>query len=92
MDHIEAKYRIWIERNQNVMDLFEQFALDALKRGRRFGVQQIAERVRWEVRQTWEASDSFKMNNSHLALIARDLIAKYPALAGLIETRQRRTA
>lgn len=59
-----------------------------LQRRRRFGVKMLAERVRWEVWTTWEQdSAGYKFNNDYTAYVARDLIAKYPAMAELIETR-----
>jgi hypothetical protein len=89
---IEDKYRAWKTRNPGVLDLFETYATEMLARGRRFGIGQLAERVRWEVRRTWDTSDGYKINNNFRALVARDLIAKHPGLKALVETRVRRAA
>jgi hypothetical protein len=87
-NELEEKYRLWKEDNPGVFKLFEHFAMQMLQQGKRFGIGMLAERVRWEVRTTWAPDqDGFKMNNNHRAYIARDLIAKYPALADLLETR-----
>lgn len=86
---LEEAYRVWLAKNPKVFGLFERFALQMLEKHRRFGIGMVAERVRWEVRMVWEVdADGFKINDHHTAYIARDLIAKYPGLADLIETRK----
>ena len=68
------------------MDLFENMARIAANRGRKFGVKFIAERVRWEFVIDRGIAD-FKVNNSHVAYIARELIERDPLLEQFIETR-----
>ena len=86
---LEERYRTWIEANPEVMELFRRFAVEALRQGRRFWVKLLAERVRWEMRMTWRQDrQGFKMNNSHTAYLARDLLREMPALERLIETRR----
>lgn len=87
-NELEKKYRTWLETHASVFALFERFALQMLSSKRRFSVYALTERVRWEIRTTWAPdADGFKINNNHRPYIARDLIAKYPALDALIETR-----
>lgn len=84
----ERRYREWLasDAGRKVFPLFERFALQMLDRRRRFGFRLIAERVRWEVKTTWEYED-FKLNDHYTPFIARDMIAKYPALGEYVETR-----
>lgn len=88
-NELERKYRVWRETHGEVFALFEKFALEMLGYNRRFGIGLVQERVRWEVRTTWAKDvDGYKLNDHYRAYIARDLIAKYPELAALIETRK----
>ncbi|MDH5626658.1 MAG: hypothetical protein OEY69_00050 [Candidatus Krumholzibacteria bacterium] len=88
-NELEKKYRLWLHEHQKVFVLFEKFALQMLQMKRRFGIGALTERVRWEVRTTWgEDADGYKINNNFRAYLARDLIAKYPKLEELIETRK----
>ena len=75
----------WIESNPHVVALFERFALELAGRNRRFGINLIRERVRWECAFAYE--DDFKVCNTHSPYIARHLIAKHPHLAAFVETR-----
>lgn len=91
-NELERKYRDWKATHQEVYALFEKFALQMRQHGRRFGIGLIQERVRWEVRTTWaHDKDGYKLNDHYRAYIARDLIAQYPELKGMIETRKIRT-
>lgn len=84
--------RQWWEfkaKNPKVYALFVRFAQALLQRQRRFGIGQLAERVRWEIRTTWEPDeDGFKLNNNWRAYIARDLIHDMPELEPLLELRR----
>ena len=89
---LEAAYRVWVGEHPEVFALFERFALERLRQGRRFGIGALAERVRWEVATTWDADvDGYKINNNHMSFLARDLIKKYPAMNALLETRKLRS-
>lgn len=86
---LEKKYRAWKAEHRAVYDLFLRFARERMDRGRRFGVKALAERVRWEVATAWaEDADGFKVNNSHIAYLARDLLVDEPALETLIQMRR----
>lgn len=87
---LELAAREWMDGNPRVFDLFVRFARQAAERGRRFGIGQLAERVRWEVSVAWSPSDAFKVNNNHRAYVARRLIALHPAIAAFLETRRTR--
>lgn len=77
----------WIEANPEAMALFRRFADEMRCRGKRFGIGQLTERVRWECAVTTRG-DTFKINNNYRAYIARRLIEDDPRLEGLIETRK----
>jgi hypothetical protein len=82
-----AAAREWIDANPEAFAMFERFALELAAKGRRFGIALVTERVRWEVAFNYDKTD-WKINNSHRAYIARELIARHPKLADLIETRR----
>lgn len=83
---LAARAARWMDENPSAMALFERFALEAAARGHRFGIGQLAERVRWEVALS-TTGDAFKVNNSYRAYVARELIRRHPDLAELIELR-----
>lgn len=79
----------FIAEHPEVYALFEKFALAMAGRGKRFGIGQLTERVRWEVAMQWDKDDrGFRINNNHRAYIARQLIEDHPSLEGLIECRR----
>lgn len=86
--------RAWREfrsANPKVYAILQAKARERMIRGRRFGMKQLFEVVRWEVATTWaDDAEGFKVNNNFTAYAARDLIAEIPALADLIETRRTR--
>jgi hypothetical protein len=91
-DHATDAAR-WIAEHPDGMALFERFALAMAARKRRFGINLLRERVRWEAAFAWsQADDAFKVNNNHSPYIARALIARHPHLADYIDTRATRTA
>lgn len=73
-----------------VWRLFERFALDAARSGRRIGAKAIAERIRWET--VIEQRGEFKLNNNHTAIYARIFAEKYPAMGDVFEFRTMRRA
>lgn len=83
----ERKARQWMAEHPEAMSLFEELALRASRFGqRKFGVKALAERVRWEF-SIERGQDEFKVNNNHVAHIARELIRRRPELAPCIELR-----
>jgi hypothetical protein len=86
---LEAAYRTWLDDNPQVFALFERFAREAAGLGRPFSAYLLRERIRWEVAMTWgKDADGFKINNNFTPFIARDLIAKHPEYAHLMQTRK----
>ena len=86
-DH-SAAAAIWIATHPDAMALFESLALRRAQRGQRFGMKQLAEVVRWEMAVRLQKGDMFKINNSHVAHLGRELIARHPRLSEFIETRR----
>lgn len=88
----ERQYREWrrTDDGQKVFALFERFALELADTGRRFGFKAVGERVRWEVKTTWANSDDYKVNNTFIALIAREVAQRHPRIKPLVEFRERR--
>lgn len=77
----------WIDENPAAMDLFRRFAFELANRNTRFGMKALAERVRWEMAITTTGS-TWKINNSHIAYIARDLVRRYPGLTLYLSFRR----
>ena len=84
-----ARFR---DENPKVYAIIRDRALEMLERHRKFGIKMLFEVARWQIRRDWDKDDQgFKLNNNYTAYCARDLIAEYPAMADLIETRETRS-
>ncbi len=69
----------WMERNPQVVSMFERYALDMANKGRRFGINLLRERVRWDCLYNY-ASEEFKFCNSFSPYVARELVRRHPHL------------
>lgn len=78
--------RKWIEDHPHVVEMFERYALQMLATGRRFGINLLRERVRWECRYRYDGEE-YKFPNDVSPHMARALIEKHPSLKGLMVTR-----
>ncbi len=77
----------WIAANQHIVDEFERRTARLVAAGRtRIGVKMLAESIRYETMLRAE-SDPFRVNNSAVSFVARELIRRHPDWAPLIETR-----
>lgn len=70
----------WIRDNPVAMGFFEHFARQMMKRGKRFGINLLRERVRWEAIYQYD-SHAYKFTNQYSPYVARYLISKFPQLA-----------
>lgn len=71
--------RLWMEAKPEVMALFRRFINQLVARGRRFGINLIRERIRWET--VYEYGDErFKFCNTFSPYVARRLILETPDL------------
>jgi ActR/RegA family two-component response regulator len=76
----------WIEENPDVYGLFLKFAREMAAQGKPFGVKLLAERVRWEC--LIHKRGEYKLNNNHVAYIARRLIMDDQTLVRFIRFRK----
>jgi hypothetical protein len=83
---LEDKAIQWMLDHPEAMKLYEEMALKAASRSRKFGIGFLTERIRWEFRIVRD-DPGFKINNNHRAYIARELIRMHPSLEGKIELR-----
>lgn len=80
---------VWIRENLNVVAMFEKFGQQLVERERRFGINLLRERVRWEC--VYEhGEDAYKFQNSFSPYVARYLLWKHPEWSKLM--RCKRTA
>jgi hypothetical protein len=90
---VKANYRdqaeTFIKENPAIWSAFVRFAQEAAACGGVIGAKFIAERVRWEMRVVKRAP-GFKINNNHVAFLARELVRRHPELAELIRFRRAR--
>lgn len=87
---VELAYRKWASENPAAMTLIREMSQRVLDRGKKASFWLIVNRVRWEVEFQWTSIDGFKINNNHIALIARQMIEEMPGLAPLIALRPMR--
>lgn len=84
---LEDRYRAWREVNGHVVAEFERRAGRLILAGRtRIGMKMLAESIRYET-SLRSVSDPWRVNNSYVSLIARELIREHPAWSTHIETR-----
>lgn len=89
---IQERYEIWRDANPWVVPALGRLLTDWSKQGqKRVGVKAAAEWLRLEYAYRLRSQD-FAVNNSYTSRLARDLIAEFPHLAGVIETRELRVA
>lgn len=76
----------WVSENEGAWSYMVKTARGYASQGRRFGMQELAEQVR---RRDFTDSHgrTTKVNNNHVAALARLLMAEVPACRQLIERR-----
>lgn len=89
---IQERWEQWRDLNEWVVpyiaDLLDDWSAHG---GRRVGVKAAVEWARYHYTRSTQGS-VWKFDNSHSSRLARDLIARYPHLADVIETRELRAA
>ncbi len=84
---LPERYAAFRAANPQVLDAFEATAAEWLNAGHaRVGMKAVAERIRWET-GIHMGESGWKVNNSFVAFIARDLLHRRPEWRGRIETR-----
>lgn len=84
---LRAEAEAWLAAYPNLYAAFEEAAIFYLGRGESFGAKFLAERVRWETEGEYPG---FKINNDHVAYIARKLVEDHPELLGRLRFRRTR--
>jgi hypothetical protein len=88
---LEARFELFNRENPHVLDQMLALARIKLSVGaKRIGVKALWEELRDYIRV--HKLGEYKLDNSLTSLYARKLIEIEPALAGVIETRQRKRA
>ena len=89
---IQERYEQWRDANEWILPTLARLLDDwSAHGGRRVGVKAAVEWLRFFYARSIESSD-FRCNNSYSSRLARDLIARYPHLKDVIETRELRAA
>lgn len=87
---IQERFELWLRANPFVCDLFVHYALEARNKGfEHYGIQSIAERVRWHL--DFETEDSYggwKINNTYLSRLARYIEENEPLLKDFFSKRK----
>jgi hypothetical protein len=84
------RYQTFIKANPHVLEEALHLARGKLAAGaKRIGAKALWEELRTSIRV--KKLGSYKLDNDFTALLARDLIAAEPRLAGVIELRERKT-
>lgn len=65
--------------------LFEKYALQVARQGKRYGAKAIMERIRWE--EEIENGEEFKIANTFTSMYARVFAWKYPEHQHIFEFR-----
>lgn len=83
---LDERYALWIAVNPHVLDAMEALAAQWLARRPRIGAKALAEVMRWRsgIETT---SDPWRINNSYVSRLARDLLDRHPEWRGRIQTR-----
>jgi len=90
-DRIQAAYREWRATPDGLaaVTAIRRRALELRRRGwRHYGIQALAEVVRFDrALSVGPDADGYRVNNSHLSRLARDLMDEEPELASFFELR-----
>jgi len=94
VDHVQEAYEEWVktEDGRAVAKAIRDRALELRRRGwSHYGIQALAEVARFD-RSLAVGPDvaGYRVNNSHLSRLARDLMAHYSDLDGFFEVRELR--
>jgi hypothetical protein len=89
---LAQRYEQFAAANPHVIDAFERLTEQWLNAGhKRVGMKAVAEKARWESGIQSHASE-WKINNSFVSFIARELIRRRPEWTESIETRVQKAA
>lgn len=86
----EAAFRAWLRDNPRIWELFVKFSFAVMQAGHRhYSADAICHRIRWHVQIDIKDASGFKINNDHVAFLARRFAEVYPEHAGFFRMRER---
>jgi hypothetical protein len=87
---LEQRWRAWIAENEHVYRLFVRFTLEAIAAGHQhYSADAIVHRIRWHT-GVETRGDEFKINNNHVAFMARRFAAEHPAHGSFFRKREQK--
>ena len=91
---IQERYEAWLAANEWIVPAIATLLDDWSNHGgRRVGVKSAVEWIRFHYQRTIQPDDQgFRINNSYASRLSRTVVARYPHLASVIETRELRAA
>ena len=84
---VELAYRKWRGENPAAMMLIRGICRVALARGQKTSFWLIINRVRWEMEYEWTPTQRLKINNNHIAPMARQMSEEMPGRRPLVTWR-----
>jgi hypothetical protein len=89
---IEERFKLWRQAHPEAIELMRRLALEKVRAGaKRIGMAALFERARWDM-DVNAYEGGVKLNNDLRSRLARHLMEIEPALAGVFEVRELRTA
>ncbi len=90
MTDLDAAFMEHHRANPAVWSLFERFALEAARAGRKhFGAKAVFERMRWHIEfETKDSLADWKLNNNYTSRYARMFAERHPEHADLFQFRE----
>lgn len=91
-DQIYRRFRAFHKANPQVWDLFQQFTNELIAQGyKRYSVDAVLHRVRWEVAIKTRGDEGVKLNNDFTPYYARMWLATHPQWPNFFELRARKS-
>jgi hypothetical protein len=82
-ERLRAEFERFHAENPYVYSLFERFAFDAIRAGRkRFSAHAVIHRIRWYTQVETKSRDGFKINNNWFPFYARLFMRDHPEHEG----------
>lgn len=89
----ELRFEAWLANNPEVWRLFERFAFEVIAAGHdRYSADAICHRIRWHVQVETRDHDGWKVNNNHVAYLARRFARVHPEYEGFFQKREQKSA
>ncbi len=90
---IQNQFEQFHHKHPNVLHELARLAWQAKNQGRtKIGMKQLFEVLRWErmIAGLPDEGEAFKLNNNYTSRYARLIMARYPDLEGMFDTRELR--